>query len=328
MLVEEMSRTIERRLELWEVSFVPKQSKSRSSELADLFTQIMSLPFQAETTDSTESELVRELRDEKDILVVDCRAISPDRIEGVFGKGRDVDIPGVRKGKRKKKIKLAPGEYIEYPCHFIIFEEGLVVFERNPNGPSPAALGPYIEQKCRNFVTRVRVDRVPRGEFLERFKRISDTRSITLRLGIRAIRRFAHESDDGLWDGLLKEYEMSGFANVTIRFSLAREPGGMRFRWFRKIPEIIVDPEASRDLLRLEINARMQDSGEVEIIRLLKKASMEKTVRFKVKGDDKNLDAEEVYRAIQNIYVRFKRIMEGKENAEYLDLVQEELFEK
>ncbi len=328
MLVEVMSGTIERRLELWEIGFTPKENKTRSPELTDLFGHIMSLPFQAEASDGTNPQLVRELRVDKDILVVECREVSPDRIEGVFGKGRDVDIPGVRKGKRRKKIKLAPGEYIEYPCHFIVFEEGLVVFERNPNGPSPSALGLYIEQKCCDFVTHARVDRVPRGEFLDRFKRIADTRSITLRLGIRAIRRFAHESDDGLWDGLLKEYEMSGFANVTIRFTLAREPGGMKLRWLRKIPDIIADSEASRDLLRLEINARMQDSGEVEVIRLLKKASMEKTVRFKVKGDDKNLDSEEVYGAIQNIYVRFKRIMEGKENARYLDIVQEELPEE
>ncbi len=319
-----MSKPIERRLELWEIDYTPKED-SNPVELTDLFEYVKKLPFSAEVAAGAEPSLVRELRDTKDILVVDCSEVSPNHIKGVFGKGKDVDVPRVRRGRRKKSIKLGPGEYIEYPCHFVVFDENLAVFERNPSGPSPSSLGIYLSHKCQELVKTVSVNRVPRGDFLKRFHKIQETRSIILRLGIKAIRKLGRSSDDGMWAGLIKEHEQSGFGTVTIRFSMSRKPGGLGFQWLKRIPEVVQDRNSSSDLLRLEINARMQDSGEVEVIRLLKKASMEKTVRFKVLGDNKNLDSETVYREIHSVYSKFRRIMEGKEDDEYLDLVQEKI---
>ena len=69
----------------------------------------------------------------------------------------------------------------------------------------------------------------------------------------------------------------------------------------------------------------MEDSGANEMLRLIKGVSMEKTVRFKVLGENKNLNPDEVYEAIHAQYFRFRRILEGTEDAESLEVVQEEL---
>lgn len=320
-----MANTIERRIELWEISLKPQTDGSDCPPMTDIFERIQTLPFQAEAPQGMPTEGVREVRVENDILVADCAMIEPDHILGIYGRGKEVDIPALRRGRRKKKLHLRPGEYIEYPSHFVVFESGLVVFERNPMGPSPNSLGGYIQSKCQDLIRSARVDRVPRGEFLERFKKINTVRSVIIRLGMRAIREFARSSVDGLWPGLEKEYELGGFETVTIRLSIGRGPGGMRPRWFRWIPDVIHNPDTSADIHRLEINARMEDSGDPEVLRLIKGASMEKTVRFKVSGENKNLDPEQVYAAIHSQYFRFRRILEGREDADYLDTVQEEL---
>ena len=320
-----MVNTIERRLELWEISLKPLTDGGDCPPMTDIFGRIQTLPFQAEASQGMPPEEVREVRVENDILVADCAMIDPDHILGVYGRGKEVDIPALRRGRRKKRLPLGPGEYIEYPSHFVVFDGGLVVFERNPMGPSPTSLGGYIQTKCQDLVRSARVDRVPRGEFLERFKKINTVRSVIIRLGVRAIREFARSSRDGLWSGLEKEYELGGFETVTIRLSIGRGPTGMRPHWFRLIPGIVANPETSTDIHRLEINARMEDSGDAEVLRLIKGASMEKTIRFKVSGENKNLDPEQVYAAIHSLYFRFRRILEGREDAEYLDTIQEEL---
>lgn len=323
-----MANSIDRRLELWEITYESIDNRINDPPIDEIFERIQKLKFQAEAPPRTQPEQIREMKSLNDIFVVDFSEIDVNHIVGIYGKGRDIDVPSVRKGRRKKKIKLLPGEYIEYPCHFVVFENGLTVFERNPAGPSPSTLGLYIQNKCSDIVKWVRVNRVPRGEFMERFRRIDTVRSIILRLGVRGIRHLARSSGDDMWTGMEKEQKISGYETVTIRFSMSRSPGGMRFPWLRKVPEIIADPKASRDILRMEINARMQDSGEVEVIRLLKHASMEKTVRFKVLGDNKSLDSEQVYREIHSLFDRFKRILEGREDGKYLDVVQKTLSEE
>lgn len=323
-----MTESIERRLELWEITYESADEVPNEPPLEEILRKIQKMPFQVDAPPNSPNCSVRELRIDNDILGVDFSEIDTNHIVGIYGKGRDVDVPDVRKGKRRKKIPLKQGEYIEYPSHFIVFDDGLTVFERNPAGPSPATLGAYIQEKCPDTVKWARVDRVPRGEFLERFKKVDSVRSVILRLGIRGIQRFARSSQDDLWTGLEKEQNISGFESVTLRFSMSRRPGGMKSKWFNKIPEILANSEASRDILRMEINARMQDSGEIEVIRLLKHASIEKTVRFKVLGDNKSLDSDEVYREIHNQFSRFKRILEGREDERYLDVVQETIPEE
>ena len=201
-----MAKYIERHLELWEISLQPLTEDGECPPLTTIFKRIQELPFQVEALVGSSQEAVRELRVENEILVADCYPIEPDHIMGVFGRGKEIDVPGVRRGHRRKSLRLRPGEYVEYPSHFVVFDRGLVVFEKNPSGPSPSWFGTYIQSKCRDMVKSARLDRVPRGEFLERFKKINAVRSIMIRLGLRAIREFARSSGDGMWSGLEKEH--------------------------------------------------------------------------------------------------------------------------
>ena len=140
-MVRRKSETIGRRLELWEILLEPLTDESVPPDVVGVFERIQALPFTVDAPEAPEPDGIRELKVDNDILVVDCSDIAVNHIVGVFGKGKTVDVPTVRSGRQERDIVLKEGEWIEFPSHFVLFEKGLAVFERNPHGPSPSSLG-------------------------------------------------------------------------------------------------------------------------------------------------------------------------------------------
>jgi hypothetical protein len=294
--------------------------------MEQIFSHIKSLPFEAE--ESSDSEKMRELRVENNILVVDVFSVEPSRIHGVFGKGRELDVPKIRRGARSRKIPLKAGEYIENPSHFVIFEDGLVVFEKNPHGPALSSFGTYIRKKCPELIKSSWVNRVPKGEFLDRFQRTAYIRKFAMKLGVRGIRRLSLGKEDSFMTGLEKHQRDIHFETAYFELSMRHSPGGIIIPFREKLVKILEDPEKAKDILRLEVKARMIDSGEIEVMRLLPNISMERTVNFKLLPKQTEPNREEVFTHIYRAFNSFKRELERRGDDDYkpyYDMVQEEL---
>jgi hypothetical protein len=206
----------------------------------------------------------RELRVDNNILLVDTKSPDDNRIFGVFGKGRDKDVPKVRSGSTSRNINLNPGEYIEDPSHFMIAEDGLVVIEKNPNGPALSSLGIYIQKKCSNIIKSAYLNPVPKGEFLERIKRIDFVKKITLRLGVRGLRLLKLKGKRNLFSGLEEAQKDVNFETVTIELSTKHKLGWLNLGWRKNLEDAVRNPATTGDIVRLEIKARMEDTGELE----------------------------------------------------------------
>jgi hypothetical protein len=319
-------KVISRPIQLWEISYEKLDTLDKIPSLEEVFRAIAELPFERDAPPKTPVDKLRELRVENNILLVDVFKNESGRIEGVYGKGRDIDVPSVRSGSKSKGIPLDTGEYIEDPSHFVIFEEGLAVFEKNPHGPALASLGVYIQEKCKHLVKYARVARVPRGDFLERLKRVNVIRKFTLKLGTRGIKRLSKGKDCDFFTGLEEEQSKMHFEAVTVEMSMSHRLGGIKWPWRKEIIDMIQDPRSSQDILRLEIKARMRDSGEIEVMRLLKNVPIERRVNFKIPKYKTRLDSDLIFRAIYNSYAVYKRILEGiSDESELVDIIQEEL---
>ena len=266
------------------------------NELPGALQKIENLPF------SDEGRYLVEPRAEARLCVFPDSLEYPLRMR--FGRTRRDHLPDIEKGGKLEALELAENAGLIDLGHLIIFDDGHIAAEWNPDGPKLKRLSAYLIQKG-GLRDNVKIRNLFQRNIVDVVSKLATVRILDIDIPPSAI-ELAREADAD-FAGAISASEKMG-ATKKVGLTLTADQGSHKLRSLAlKLATIIhLRPQEKSQFYTLKATG-YDEAGKVSRFVDILESKLVTGEIFPKKGKrSRGLDSEEAYRLIHRSYIEMK----------------------
>ena len=224
-----------------------------------------------------------------------------------FGRIRRDALPQIEQAGDLQTLALKEDEGLIDICHIIIFEDGLVAAEWNPDGPKLAALGPYIFEKGK-------LNTVPRFlSLLERdivdvVRNLDSVRVLELDVPPDAI-ELAREADKNLATALQATADLGASKRTGLTLVADKPNINLRDLAVRLAMIVKARPQESKSVRSLSVRGYQSGSRVARFIDILESKLVAGEYFPRTTKRSRSIKTKEAYDTLEELYrANYERI--------------------
>ncbi len=218
-----------------------------------------------------------------------------------FGKIRRNGLPQVEQAGDLQTLALKEDEGLIDICHIVIFEDGCVAAEWNPDAPKLAAFASYMFEKGK-LNTAPKFLSLLERDIVEVIRNLDSVRVLEIDLPPDAI-NLAKEADKNLAAAV----EATAAVGATKRTALtltADKPTGKLLNLALKLAEIVKSrPQESQALNSLSVRGYQSGSKTARYIDILESKLVSGDYFPRTSERSRSLRSDETYKILENLYM-------------------------
>ncbi|WP_125960790.1 MULTISPECIES: hypothetical protein [Sphingomonas] len=221
-----------------------------------------------------------------------------------FGRTRRDDLPEVERNGRLESLELAEDAGLIDLGHLIIFEDGHVAAEWNPDGPKLQRLSSYLFERG-GLADSIKFRNLFERDIVEVVALLNNVRVLDISIPADAV-QLAREADKGLGDAIVAAEKLGGTQKVGL--SLASQGGSTKLRELAlKLAKFIqMHPTERKRFNTLRATGYNETGGGSRYIDILEDKLVSVEVFPKRSARSRSINSDEAYRLIHRSYIEMK----------------------
>lgn len=221
-----------------------------------------------------------------------------------FGRTRRDQLPDVENKGRLKSLELAENAGLIDLGHLMIFEDGHVAAEWNPEGPKLQRLTPYLIDKG-GLTDNVKFRNLFERDIVEVVKRLGSVRVLDISLPPDAA-AIAREASDDLADAITATEKMGATKKVGLTLTAEQGSGKLKDLALRLAGIIHLRPAERNQFAVLKATGFDEVRGLTRYVDILEDKLVTGEMFPKREARSRSLDSDEAYRLIHRSYNEMK----------------------
>lgn len=221
-----------------------------------------------------------------------------------FGRTRRDQLPDVENGGQLEALEIAEDAGLIDLGHLIIFEDGHVAAEWNPDGPKLQRLTPYLADKG-GLTDNVRFRNLFERDIVEVVSRLDGVRILDIDLPADAI-ELAREADESLADALAATERLGATKKVGLTLAADQSSGRLRALALKLANIIQARPQERKRFGTLKATGYDSASSITRYVDILEDKLVIGEMFPKRDSRSRSVASDEAYRLIHRSYSQMK----------------------
>lgn len=217
-----------------------------------------------------------------------------------FGKIRRNGLPQIERQGNLETLQIQEDAGLVDISHIMIFDDGFVAAEWNPDGPKLAQLGPYFFEKGRlnnppNFLVLMERD------IVEVVQNLTSVRVLEIDLPPDAA-ELARQADESFYDAIKATEKLGATKRVSLK--LVAEQGTLKLlKLAQSLAQIVRDNPHERERFHgINVSGYDSASKHTRYVDILESKLVSTEEFSRTSGRSRSVDSEDAYRVLQRAY--------------------------
>jgi len=217
-----------------------------------------------------------------------------------FGKIRRDALPQIEQAGDLQTLELKEDEGLIDICHLILFEDGFVAAEWNPDGPKLAALGPYIFEKGK-LNTAPKFLSLLERDIVEVIRNLDSVRVLEIDLPPNAV-ELAREADKNLARAVESTAALGATKRTGLTLTADKPTTRLRDLAVKLATIVKARPQESKSLNTLAIRGYQDGSKLARYIDILESKLVAGEYFPRTSERSRSVKSEETYKILEDLY--------------------------
>lgn len=225
-----------------------------------------------------------------------------------FGRIRRESLPDVEHVGRLETLDIHEDAGLIDISHIVIFEDGFVAAEWNPDGPKMASLGPYIFEKGRlnhspRFLNLVQRD------IVEVIRSLNSVKVLEIDVPPHA-ERLAEQADTNLAAAIRASTEMGATKRISFRLTAEKTSDRLKSIALRLAEAVKGKPQEKALLHNLTVRGYTPESKAMKFIDILDSKLLSAEIFPRRKPRSRSINSTSAYAILQKSYNEYRHVIE------------------
>jgi hypothetical protein len=234
--------------------------------------------------------------------------VFPDNLEYPlqlrFGKTRRDQLPVVERAGRLEALEIDENAGLCDLGHLIIFEDGHVAAEWNPDGPKLKRLTTYLSDKG-GLMSHIKFRNLFERDIVDVVSRLVGVRVLDIDLPYDAV-ELAREADASLADAMVASEKLGASKKIGLTLTADQNSGKLRNLAMQLAKLIQKKPQERKRFLMLKATGYDSDLARTRYVDILEDKLVTGEMFPKRDSRSRSIDSAEAYRLIQRSYNEMK----------------------